>query len=135
MQPAPELKEMVLRLHEAFSRGDAHLMERLTSSREGMVFIGTDPSEWFEDVASIRRMLQAQSGAGITVVPGNMRAYREGTVGWIADAGTFKLPDASEVPFRLTAVFHLEDGAWKLVQEHASIGVSNEEAVGAELSG
>lgn len=109
-------------------------MERLTSSREGMVFIGTDPSEWFEDVASIRRMLQAQAGAGITVAPGNVRADREGAVGWIADAGRFKLPDGSEIPCRVTAVFHLEDGVWKLVQEHASIGVSNEEAVGSDLS-
>lgn len=135
MQSAPELEGLVMRLYEAFSRGDADLMGQITSSQAGMVFIGTDPGEWFEDVASIQRMLQAQSGAGITVAPGNIRAYREGTVGWVADAGAFKLPDGSEVPFRMTAVFHLEDGAWKLVQEHASIGVSNQEAAGVDLGG
>jgi SnoaL-like protein len=124
----------VLRLYEAFSRGDADLMERLTSRREGLVFIGTDPNEWWEEIALIRRMLQAQAGAGITVLPGEVRAYREGSVGWVADRGTFKLPDGSEVPFRLTAVFHQEDGDWKLIQQHASIGVSNEEAIGQDLT-
>ena len=133
MEQAPELKDVVLRLYEAFSRGDADLMERLTSRQEGLVFIGTDPGEWFEDLASIRHLVQAQAGAGITVLPGEVRGYREGPVGWIADRGTFVLPHGGEVPFRLTAVFLREDGDWKLIQEHASIGVSNEEAVGQEL--
>ena len=133
MERAPELRDVVLRLYEAFSRGDADLMERLTSRREGLVFIGTDPGEWLEDLAGIRRLVQAQAGAGITVVPGEVRAYREGPVGWVADRGTFRLPHGGDVPFRLTAVFLREDGEWKLIQEHASIGVSNEEAVGREL--
>jgi ketosteroid isomerase-like protein len=135
VEQAPELREIVLRLYEAFSRGDADLMERVTSHRDGLVFIGTDPTEWYEEIAPIRQMLQAQAGAGITVVPGDVRAYREGTVGWVADRGCFKLQDGSEVPFRLTAIFHQEDGSWKLIQEHASMGVSNEEAIGQDLTG
>jgi len=34
----------------------------------------------------------------------------------------------------MTSVFHQEDGAWKLVQSHYSIGVSNEDVVGRELT-
>ena len=135
MQEASAIRDLVMRLYEAFSRGDPDLMEGLTSRQEGLVFIGTAPDEWLEDTASIRRMLQAQAGAGITVVPGEVRAYREGTVAWAADRGVFRLPDGSEIPFRLTAIFHQEDGGWKLIQEHASIGVSNEEALGEELTG
>ena len=133
MEPAPELRDAVLRLYDAFSRGDADLVERLTSRQEGLVFIGTDPDEWLGDLPSIRRMLQAQAGAGITVIPGDILSYREGSIGWTADRGAFRLPDGTEVPFRLTAVFRQEDGDWKLVQEHASFGVSNEEALGEEL--
>ncbi len=133
MEPAPELRDTILRLYEAFSRGDADLVERLTSRQEGLVFIGTDPNEWLEDIQSVRQLLQAQAGAGITVVPGDIRAYREGSIGWAADRGAFRLPDGTEVPFRLTAVFRQEDGDWKLVQEHASIGVPNEETLGVEL--
>jgi hypothetical protein len=38
--------------------------------------------------------------------------------------------DASEdrqIPLRFTGDFSREDGAWRLVQGHASIGVPNEE--------
>ncbi len=45
MQQAPELTDAVRRLYEAFSRGDADLLEQLTSRHEGLVFIGTDPTE------------------------------------------------------------------------------------------
>ena len=133
MEPAPELRDPILRLYDAFSRGDADVAERLTSRLAGLVFIGTDPDEWLEDIPSVRRLLQAQAGAGITVVPGDVRAYREGSIGWAADRGVFRLPDGSEVPFRLTAVFRQEDGDWKLVQAHASVGVPNEEAIGTDL--
>jgi hypothetical protein len=134
VETAPELKELVLRLYEAVSRGDGAAIEGLLSRERGLVFIGTDPNEWFEDSASVRTMLEAQAGAGVTVVPGEIGAYREGSVGWIADRGVFKLPDGGEVPFRITAVFRREDGEWKLIQEHASIGVGNEEAIGTELT-
>jgi hypothetical protein len=134
MDQSTELKALMLRIYDAVSRGDGDFLEGVVSSADGMVFIGTDPTEWFEDSGSVVRMLRAQAEAGVTVVPGALHAYEEGTVGWIADAGSFKLPDGSEAPFRITAVFHREGDAWKLVQEHASIGVANEEAIGQELA-
>ena len=36
-------------------------------------------------------------------------------------------------PFRITAVFHRENGNWRLVQEHASVAVSNVEVIGSSL--
>jgi hypothetical protein len=36
------------------------------------------------------------------------------------------LPDGQVVPFRLTAVFHREGQAWRMVQAHFSVGVPNE---------
>jgi hypothetical protein len=134
MDQSTELRALMLRIYDAVSRGDGDFLEGVVSSAGGMVFIGTDPTEWFEDSGSVVRMLRAQAEAGVTVVPGALRAYEEGSVGWIADAGAFKLPDGGEVPFRITAVFHREGGDWKLVQEHASIGVTNEEAIGQELA-
>ncbi len=135
MQPAPELEQVVLRFYEALSRRDGDLAEKLTSREAGAVFMGTDPDECLEDTASLRQLVQVQARAGVTVAPDEVRAYREGSVGWIADRGAFRLADGTEVPFRLPAVFHEEDGDWKLVQEHASIGVSNEQAIGEDLGG
>ena len=64
---------------------------------------------------------------------GDIVAYEEGTVGWVADCGAFVLPDGSVAPFRITAVFHRENGSWRLVQEHASVAVSNVEVIGSSL--
>ncbi len=133
MQPSSELADALRSIYAAVSEGDEARLVRSLSSAEGLVFIGTDPDEWFDDVASIRTMLAAQAAAGVTVLPGKIAAFEEGTVGWVADQGTFRMPDGTEVPFRMTVVVHREDGEWKVVQEHASIGVRNEDALGVEL--
>ncbi len=133
MQPSPELVDLLRRIYAAVSDGDGATLAGALSGSDGLVFIGTDPEEWFEDAPSIRNMLEAQAEAGVKVRPGLIRAFEEGTVGWVADRGVFLLPDGGEAPFRITMVFHRENGAWKIVQEHASIGVRNEEAFGVEL--
>jgi hypothetical protein len=133
MERSPSLEKQLERLYDAFSQGDASVVDELTTARDGLVFIGTDPDEWLEDQASVRALLDAQAGAGVKVVHGSPIAYEEGTVGWVADRGQFVMPDGSEVPFRITAVFHREAGTWKLVQEHASVAISNEDALGMEL--
>ena len=39
----------------------------------------------------------------------------------------FRMPDGTEIPFRNTVIFRQEDGEWKVVHGHSSIGVRNEE--------
>ena len=133
MERSTELAATLQSIYTAISTGDVDSLTGCISAREGLVFIGTDPDEWFEDAATIKSMLAAQAGAGVKVRAGSIIAFEEGTVGWVADQGAFVMPDNSEVPFRITAVFHRENGAWLLVQEHASIAMSNEEALGVSL--
>ncbi|MGQ0832493.1 MAG: nuclear transport factor 2 family protein [Microthrixaceae bacterium] len=133
MERSTELADALRTVYEAVSDGDEATLTGSLSAREGMVFIGTDPDEWFDDSGAIQAMLKAQAAAGVKVQGGAIVAYEEGTVGWAADQGAFILPDGSEVPFRITVVFHREDGGWKIVQEHASVAVANEEAVGTSL--
>ncbi len=86
----------------------------------------------------MERIYAAQLGemgaAGIKLQPTNPQCYGEGSVGWCADRARFTLPDGTEQPVRLTAVFHQEGGDWKLVQSHASFGVRNAESIGADLT-
>jgi ketosteroid isomerase-like protein len=133
MQRSPELADTLRAIYDAVSNGDEATLTGLLSARDGLVFIGTDPDEWFDDPDAIRRMLGAQAAAGVKVQSGSIQAYEEGTVGWVADAGTFLLPDGSTAPFRITCVFHREAGGWKLVQQHASVAVANEEVLGTDL--
>jgi hypothetical protein len=68
-------------------------------------------------------------------VAGQLRAYREGSVGWAIDRDAlFRLPDGTEIPFRNTCVFLQEDGEWKLIHGHSSIGVRNEEIFGEDAT-
>lgn len=80
-----------------------------------------------------RAQIQEQGG-GIPIVAGNIDAYSEGDIGWFADRSLFNLADGTDIPFRHTGVLHKEDGEWKFIQLHASIGVSNEEEFGKELT-
>lgn len=133
MEHSPELKAVMLRYYEAMSQGDVGFMDRILSSQREVLMIGTDPNEWWVDPATINQTLKAQAQAGIKVLSGDLFAYREGAVGWVADRGKFVLPDCTEASFRWTAVFLQEGDEWRLVQGHASIGVPNVEALGMDL--
>ena len=67
------------------------------------------------------------------IVSGQLQAYREGSVGWAVDRDAlFRLPDGTEMPFRNTLVYVQEDGEWKFIHAHTSVGVRNEEVLGEE---
>jgi len=136
MEQSTELRNLTLRFYKAFSSGDHSFVARLFSPRDGVLVIGTDPNEWWTGYKTISNMLKAQAGemSGITFVEADPQAYSEGTVGWVADRFKFRMPDGSEIPCRLTGVFHQESGEWKIVQWHGSIGISNEEAIGRKLT-
>lgn len=137
MEHASELKNLVLAFYDAVSRGDVSCFESLLSRRAEVLFIGTDPKEWWIDRSSVVNAFQVQSGelpGKMPITGGDPQAYSEGTIGWVADRAKFSLPDGAEVPFRLTAVFRKEEDGWKIIQEHLSIGVPNEQAVGKKLT-
>jgi hypothetical protein len=52
----------------------------------------------------------------------------------MSDRPTLVVGGEMRVPLRVTAVVERDGGSWKVVQWHASIGVSNEESFGAELT-
>ena len=138
LEQSPELRELFLRLYQAFERGEVDVALGLMSREPGVLSIGTDPDEWWDAYTTLERVYQAQLGEmrdmGIRFQPGDPQCYVEGSVGWGADQARIVLPDDTEQPIRMTAVFPVEDGAWKIVQSPASLGVRNTEALGTELT-
>ena len=139
MEQSDELRDLTLRFYEAIATGDLSFLERHVSRQEGAVFVGTDPNERWEGfeafVEAMRAQSEAMGGEGLRIVPGQLRAYYEGSVGWAIDRdASFRLPDGTEVPFRSSAVFVQEDGEWKVVHLHVSIGVRNEEVFGEDVT-
>ncbi len=139
MEHSDELRDLTLRFYEAATTGDLSFVDRHVSRQEDVVFVGTDPNEWWEGLEALREALRAQSeameGSGLQIVTGQLQAYLEGNVGWVIDRDAlFRLPDGREIPFRNTIVFRREEGEWKLVHGHSSIGVSNEELFGEDVT-
>ena len=137
MEHSDELRDLTKRLYEAEATGDISFIERHFSRQDEAVYIGSDPNEWWEGFEAFVEAMGAQSEAmgEMQIVAGQLQAYREGNVGWSIDRDAlFRLPDGTEIPFRNTCLFHQEDGEWKLIHGHTSIGVSNEEALGKDLT-
>ncbi len=137
MEQASELKNLVLTFYDAVSKGDVSRLENLFSRQDEVLFIGTDPEEWWAGsstlVQAFRRQIEELGGA-MTIIGGDPQAYSVGAIGWAADRPKFRLPGGAEVPFRLTAVFRREEDGWKIIQQHVSLGVPNEQAVGKKLT-
>ena len=137
MEEGTELKKVMLGFYDALASGDAGFLEDLISRQDGVLGIGTDPDEWWvghEKLRGIMKTQMAEMGGHITIVGSDPIAHSEGTVGWVADRPRFRLDDGTESPIRLTATFHKEQDAWKIVQFHVSVGVPNEDVVGKELT-
>ena len=132
MQRSAELQDRVLDGFEAFSSRDTSVVDRDTSRHEGVRLIGTDPDEWFEgeQVAEVLKQEMRDTTDIVEISTKDLDAFVEGTVGWVSGRVIWTLEDGTEIPTRWTAVFHQEDGEWKMVQAHTSVGVPNEELFG-----
>lgn len=132
MERSPELEDLTRKLYDAVSSADAAFFEQYLSGGESCVVIGTAPDEWWEDCAAalepIRKQM-ASVGEVVELVAGDVRAYRQGEVGWVADQPTLKLGSVTAL-CRHTSVFVREKSEWRIVQHHFSIGVSNRDVFG-----
>jgi ketosteroid isomerase-like protein len=131
-----QIESLVHDLYDAMKRGDAPGIAGLVANDASVLMIGTDPDEWWsgrDRISAVFRDQVEAMGGSIELVGGEPEGYAAGDVGWFADRPSFKLPDATEVPTRLTGAAIREAGVWKFVQTHISIGVANEEAIGQAL--
>ncbi|MDY6950687.1 MAG: nuclear transport factor 2 family protein [Thermodesulfobacteriota bacterium] len=136
MEESTELKELYVQSCEAISKGDYGFFERHFSQKDGVLAIGTDPTEWWAGYAAITKVFKAQleETGGFELLADTPQAYCEGSVGWVGGRPRLRLSDGTEMPFRLTAVFEKEQDDWKIVQWHFSSGVSNEDLIGDPLT-
>jgi hypothetical protein len=137
MQPNHDLIRRFQWMYDMFNSGEVGAIDDLVSREAGSLGIGTDPQEWWMG-DQLTRAFRSQPAemhlSGLRLEPGELQAYSEGSVGWIADRPTLTRADGRAVPLRLTAVCHQENETWKMVQFHMSIGLENAKALGAELT-
>ncbi len=131
MERSDELRDVILASVEAAARQDTSQIDRYISRHEGALSIGTDPNEWTEGGEQVAEEFKQETQDSTDKFSlGEVEAFVEGTVGWASSRPVWTLEDGREIPARWTGVFHREDGEWKLVQAHVSVGVPNEELFG-----
>src|SRR5215213_7537621 len=139
MEHSEELRDLTLRFYNASATGDISFFDRHVSRQEGAEIIGIDSKEWWESLEALREAARTRSeaieGGELRIVGGQLQAYSEGNFGWVIDRNaSFRLPDSRQIPFRNTGAFRREDGEWKLVHGHTSIGVRSEELFGEDIT-
>ena len=127
-EPSPEIERVLRDMLDALARSDIEGIGRRTSRDPCVVGIGSDPAEWAEGYDNLMRIWgesTPDAELGVKVGLDDVKGFREGSVGWAAGHGYFEMA-GKRVPVRMTVVLHQEDGEWKTVQTHASIGVPND---------
>jgi uncharacterized protein (TIGR02246 family) len=125
-----EVRAVLDQLLEAQNAGDAERTRALLSERPDAVHIGSDAEEWWTSKRLVDAVDAAAGGDDIQAVADDIEVHVQGDVAWAEGRGRFTSAGGGERPVRMTAVLVREDGQWKVVQSHASIGVPNTDIFG-----
>ena len=126
MQQSAEVRDAMLHYYERLSASDLTSFDELVSQDPATLIIGTAPGEWITEREGLRHGFEIEGVRFEDKVP---IAYEEGSLGWVVDQPTLFFPDGSAIQTRLTVIMHREEGRWKLVHMHLSVGVPDEQVL------
>ena len=128
MKPSPEIRDLVLSNLRDVAAKNVRGVLGAYSHEPGVVFVGTAPSEWMENLAELEAVVRPAIESGNVGTPSDIQIQtgQEGTMGWAAYRFTVRLPNGTAFVLRTTDLWHQEGGAWKLVHTHLSVGVPDE---------
>lgn len=130
LKASDEVGGAMLQFYESLSAKDVASFDRLVSEDPATLVIGTAPGEWVTERDRLRFGFEAE---GLAIEAGGRPAgYQQGEMGWFVDEPTYTFPDGSRMRTRLTAVLLLEQGDWRIVHMHVSVGVPDDEVVGLQ---
>ena len=128
-----ELIAVMRRLMVAIQTGDPSTARGMIVNRPETLVVG-NRGEWLYG-SEAYEVFSAQ----LSVMPEydrtfhSLEAYEDGSIGWAAASSTVTVPSGGSVDARTTAVFHLEDGVWRVVQWHASSPIDSDSFVDQEV--
>ncbi len=135
IRPSPEILAVSRRWYNAVPH-DENVLRNLLSDRNHLRFVGTADGEVWSGGA-----VRDGIGEFFGVIPAVLKyeetfaeAYENGETGWSCFTHDIVFANQPDRPFcfRTTLIFALEDGAWKIVQRHASVPISNMELMKTE---
>ena len=136
MRRSPEIEAVFRRIFTSLIDGDSQTFRNHFAPSPDLWWIGSDEREWFrgdaESVALFEQQVQEFGLVGVDYK--RSEAYESGAVGWIAAEVELETTAVGSVPIRVTTVFVLDAGLWRVVQWHTSIGTPNAEVFGFEIT-
>jgi len=138
MEPAPELVDFAERWMSSWFVDFENYSLPLTH-HPGLRFIGPDPGEWWEGLEMHMTVGRTQFSEmatldGIQLEADEIVAWKEGTVGWIAIRCRVSFGDMEPQEARMTVIVHEEGVYWKIVHNQFAFTVTNQDALGLELT-
>lgn len=137
MNRSHEVEAVFHRLMASVLAGDEEAVENLVSESPSVRWITTAEDEWWtghEEVVSLALARSKETGVVRWEYP-RLEGFESGSVGWIAAETVGRRPGDDPFVARHTAVFHLEGGAWRVVQWHISAAAPNIEVFGFKMPG
>lgn len=141
ISPSPELVALAVRWIEAWDgrHPDPETAANLFYSGDFTRYIGTDAHEWWGGRTlpdgyrvHMKEHLELQPVMEIDVR--EVEAFAGEGVGWAAMRTHVTIGSNDPTTVRVTFVFALDAGIWRIVQAHLSAAVPNPELVGVELT-
>jgi len=135
MEPSPELEAIVRRHLTARRTSDFARVSNLFSQDPAFRAIGTALDEWIGP-EEFRAAAEEDWGA-LRLADDDIRrleAFEHDGTGWAAIEVEEHTPSGHSYVYRLTTVFVLEAGVWRIIQAHWSLPVGNEVFEGPELT-
>ena len=107
------------------------------STEPGMLVVGTDPAEWWDNPDDLLRALQQQSAElqGAVATVSHSEGWVEGDIGWGAVKADIVFPGGPAVMMRITAIMARRSDGWKIVQFHGSARLAATAASPAATAG
>lgn len=135
-EPSPELEAITDRIVRAMLSGQGETVANVLSANDPLLFCGSAWGEIWEG-----QLLRDSYAAHVNEFPDNrildtsVRAYQTGTTGWaLWTARSIPSTSGKEIEIKLSIVYVLEQGIWRIQMIHNAVSISNLEVLGYEHS-
>lgn len=136
IKKSSELVAVATRWLDAIQNKDREALTNLFSKSEYLRYIGTDENEfWSGSLVREGYADHAEEIPDVTLTPSVVEAFECGNSGWAFCIGELRVAaTGNRFVERLSLVFVMEEGGWKIVHAHFSFPRSNLETIGVKHS-
>jgi class 3 adenylate cyclase len=133
-QPSPELAAITARWVTAMVSANGQTMVNMLSTADPVLFCGTAENEIYRDGFFRKNYARHVEEVPVGQLEDvQIEAYESGELGWAFWHGRIRFPNATRSGIaRITLIFQLEQGIWKVQHIHNSFPVANVESWGYE---